>query len=78
LFPPTYILRYPDPALQIPYDHEEIRRALIAVHDFAVPQIKVLFSLFCPSLYGHSLVLTLCVLLPMEASGRRYRRTGSL
>ncbi|KAM4529507.1 otoferlin isoform 9-T9 [Fundulus diaphanus] len=27
--------------LQIPFDAEEIRRALIAVHDFAVPQIKV-------------------------------------
>ncbi|XP_015464224.3 otoferlin isoform X1 [Astyanax mexicanus] len=27
--------------LQIPYDDEEIRRALIAVHDFAVPQIKI-------------------------------------
>ncbi|KAG9347678.1 hypothetical protein JZ751_005251 [Albula glossodonta] len=27
--------------LQIPYDDEEIRRALLAVHDFAVPQIKV-------------------------------------
>ncbi|XP_065112871.1 otoferlin isoform X4 [Paramisgurnus dabryanus] len=27
--------------LQIPYDEEEIRRALIAVHDFAVPQIKI-------------------------------------
>ncbi|KAG5276719.1 hypothetical protein AALO_G00108940 [Alosa alosa] len=27
--------------LQIPYDDEEIRRALIAVHNFAVPQIKV-------------------------------------
>ncbi|XP_015225069.1 PREDICTED: otoferlin-like [Cyprinodon variegatus] len=26
--------------LQIPFDAEEIRRALIAVHDFAVPQIK--------------------------------------
>ncbi|XP_061563482.1 otoferlin isoform X2 [Cololabis saira] len=27
--------------LQIPFDTEEIRRALIAVHNFAVPQIKV-------------------------------------
>ncbi|XP_047244482.1 otoferlin isoform X3 [Girardinichthys multiradiatus] len=27
--------------LQIPFDTEEIRRALIAVHDFAVPQIKI-------------------------------------
>ncbi|XP_029984056.1 otoferlin isoform X9 [Sphaeramia orbicularis] len=27
--------------LQIPYDAEEIRRALIAVHNFAVPQIKI-------------------------------------
>nr|XP_055041938.1 otoferlin isoform X4 [Misgurnus anguillicaudatus] len=27
--------------LQIPYNEEEIRRALIAVHDFAVPQIKI-------------------------------------
>ncbi|XP_063079434.1 otoferlin [Engraulis encrasicolus] len=27
--------------LQVPYDDEEIRRALIAVHNFAVPQIKV-------------------------------------
>ncbi|KAG7460806.1 hypothetical protein MATL_G00202750 [Megalops atlanticus] len=27
--------------LQIPYDDEEIRRALLAVHDFAVPQIKI-------------------------------------
>uniref|UniRef100_A0A8C1DVY4 Otoferlin n=1 Tax=Cyprinus carpio carpio TaxID=630221 RepID=A0A8C1DVY4_CYPCA len=27
--------------LQIPYDDEEIRRALIAAHDFAVPQIKI-------------------------------------
>ncbi|KAK2856173.1 hypothetical protein Q5P01_004908 [Channa striata] len=27
--------------LQIPFDSEEIRRALIAVHNFAVPQIKV-------------------------------------
>ncbi|XP_057208493.1 otoferlin isoform X8 [Triplophysa rosa] len=27
--------------LQIPYDDEEIRKALIAVHDFAVPQIKI-------------------------------------
>ncbi|XP_031437276.1 otoferlin isoform X3 [Clupea harengus] len=27
--------------LQVPYDDEEIRRALIAVHSFAVPQIKV-------------------------------------
>lgn len=36
--------------LQIPFDTEEIRRALIAVHNFAVPQIKVLFSfsLFIP------------------------------
>lgn len=30
--------------LQIPFDAEEIRRALIAVHNFAVPQIKVFFS----------------------------------
>ncbi|XP_036066303.1 otoferlin isoform X4 [Oryzias melastigma] len=27
--------------LQIPFDAEEIRRALIAVHDFAVPKIKI-------------------------------------
>ncbi|XP_035764351.1 otoferlin isoform X4 [Neolamprologus brichardi] len=27
--------------LQIPFDAEEIRRALIAVHNFAVPQIKI-------------------------------------
>ncbi|XP_047430130.1 otoferlin isoform X3 [Mugil cephalus] len=27
--------------LQIPFDSEEIRRALIAVHNFAVPQIKI-------------------------------------
>nr|XP_057911951.1 otoferlin isoform X4 [Doryrhamphus excisus] len=27
--------------LQIPFDGEEIRRALIAVHNFAVPQIKI-------------------------------------
>ncbi|XP_020570142.1 otoferlin isoform X4 [Oryzias latipes] len=27
--------------LQIPFDSEEIRRALIAVHDFAVPKIKI-------------------------------------
>ncbi|KAM6915642.1 otoferlin isoform 3-T3 [Xenentodon cancila] len=27
--------------LQIPFDTEEIRRALIAVHNFAVPQIKI-------------------------------------
>ncbi|XP_029705528.1 otoferlin isoform X1 [Takifugu rubripes] len=27
--------------LQIPYNSEEIRRALIAVHNFAVPQIKI-------------------------------------
>lgn len=35
--------------LQIPFDGEEIRRALIAVHSFAVPQIKVLFSSSFPS-----------------------------
>ncbi|KAK7907658.1 hypothetical protein WMY93_016270 [Mugilogobius chulae] len=27
--------------LQVPFDSEEIRRALIAVHNFAVPQIKI-------------------------------------
>ena len=42
--------------LQIPYDSEEIRRALIAVHNFAVPQIKVLFSF-------HYLFSSHCVLL---------------
>lgn len=31
---------------QIPFNSEEIRRALIAVHNFAVPQIKVLPSSF--------------------------------
>ncbi|XP_028970511.2 otoferlin isoform X3 [Esox lucius] len=42
--------------LQIPYDDEEIRRALIAVHNFAVPQIKIGQGgrAELPSLDGHT------------------------
>lgn len=41
---------------QIPFNSEEIRRALIAVHNFAVPQIKVLSSSF-HSFITHCLAL---------------------
>lgn len=41
---PHRLFLFPSYCLQIPYNSEEIRRALIAVHNFAVPQIKVLFS----------------------------------
>lgn len=38
---------------KIPYNSEEIRRALIAVHNFAVPQIKVLFSFLLHATFSH-------------------------
>lgn len=49
--------------LQIPFDEEAIRRALIAVHNFAVPQIKVFFSflLFFHPTLSYSLVTLLSV-----------------
>lgn len=40
--------------LQIPYNSEEIRRALIAVHNFAVPRIKVLSSFPSSSIFPQS------------------------
>lgn len=42
--------------LQIPFNEEEIRRALIAVHNFAVPQIKVLSSFILRPTLSYSLV----------------------
>ena len=44
--------------LQIPFDEEAIRRALIAVHNFAVPQIKVL--VFFHSLLSSHFVVGVC------------------
>lgn len=48
---------------QIPFNSEEIRRALIAVHNFAVPQIKVLLSFF-PFFIAHCLALWFFALRP--------------
>lgn len=44
---------------QIPFNSEEIRRALIAVHNFAVPKIKVLPSSFHSSSHIVSLLFLL-------------------
>lgn len=64
-----FLLRLaPSCCLQIPYNSEEIRRALIAVHNFAVPQIKVLSSFLLHSTFSPLLWFLSGWFIPLHAT----------